>query len=75
MRNQNFFGLMEFTTTNVLPTIAALLTSLFVGWRLGSRIPQSELTGFSAHGRFLLLLSLRYLCPFAITVIVIAALT
>jgi len=75
MKNQNFFGLVEFLTTNVLPPIAALLASLFVGWRLGSKSPQNELTGFSARGRLLLMLSLRYLCPAAISMIMIAALT
>jgi neurotransmitter:Na+ symporter, NSS family len=73
LHKANFFGILEFLTSDVLPSIATILMSFFVGWRLGNRIPESELTGFSPAARAVLLFALRYVCPVAITGILIAA--
>ena len=40
-----------------------------VGWRLGTRIPDEELSGLSPASRRLLLFALCYLCPVGIAVV------
>ena len=70
----NFFGLVDFLASNVLMPASALLVSVFVGWRLGARIPQEELSGLSPASRRLLLFALRYLCPVGIAVVLFVGL-
>jgi NSS family neurotransmitter:Na+ symporter len=70
----NFFGVMDFTAANLLMPLSALLVSVFVGWRLGRRIPQTELSGLSPYAQRLLMVALRYLCPIGITVVLIVGL-
>ncbi|HEY0746577.1 MAG TPA: sodium-dependent transporter [Steroidobacteraceae bacterium] len=65
------FGLMDFLSANLLMPLSALLVSVFVGWRLGQRIPAGELSGLSNTSRRLLLFALRYVCPIGIAVIVV----
>ena len=65
------FGLLDFLTSNLLMPLAALLLSVFVGWRLGPRVPEAELSGLSPAARRLLLFALRYVCPVGIAVVVI----
>jgi NSS family neurotransmitter:Na+ symporter len=68
----NFFGLSDFTSANVLMPLSALLVSVFLGWRVGSRIPAQELSGLSRAQQRLLLIGLRYVCPLGIMVVLIA---
>lgn len=70
----NFFSLMDFISANLLMPLSALLVSVFVGWRLGERIPAEELSGLSLTGRRMLMIALRYLCPIGITVVLIVGL-
>jgi NSS family neurotransmitter:Na+ symporter len=70
----DFFGLMDFVSANVLMPLSALLVSVFVGWRLGGRIPADELSGLSPLARRLLMIGLRYVCPIGITVVLIVGL-
>jgi NSS family neurotransmitter:Na+ symporter len=67
----NVFGLLDFLASNLLMPMSALLVSVFVGWRLNQRIPETELSGLSAWSRRFLLFALRYLCPVGIVLIVI----
>jgi len=70
----DFFGLMDFISANLLMPLSALLVSVFVGWRLGRRIPEAELSGLSPIALRLLMIALRYLCPIGITVVLIVGL-
>ncbi len=70
----NFFGLMDFVASNVLMPLSALLVSVMVGWRLGYRVPEAELSGLSPAMRRLLMFSLRYLCPCGIIVVMVMGL-
>lgn len=70
----NFFGLVDFVSANVLMPISALLVSVFLGWRLGTRVPEEEFSGLSAVTRRLLMFALRYLCPAGITVVLVMGL-
>jgi NSS family neurotransmitter:Na+ symporter len=56
----DFFGLMDFISANVLMPLSALLVSVFVGWRLGRRIPEAELSGLSPNARRALMFALRF---------------
>jgi NSS family neurotransmitter:Na+ symporter len=67
-----FFDLVDFLSANLLMPISALLVSVFMGWRMGIRIPASELSGLSPAAQRLLLFALRYVCPVGITVVLIA---
>jgi neurotransmitter:Na+ symporter, NSS family len=67
----NWFGLMDFLSSNLLMPMSALLVSIFVGWRLNHLIPDGELSGLSARSRRLLLFALRYVCPLGIVLVVI----
>jgi neurotransmitter:Na+ symporter, NSS family len=70
----DFFGVMDFISANLLMPLSALLVSVFVGWRLGRRIPEVELSGLSPNALRLLMIALRYLCPIGITVVLIVGL-
>jgi len=65
----NFFGLVDFVSANVLMPLSALLVSVFLGWRLGARVPEEEFSGLSPVTRRLLMFALRYLCPAGITAV------
>jgi len=67
----NFFGLMDLLTANVLMPISALLVSVFIGWRMGKRIPEGELSGLSPPSRRLVLFALRYVCPVGIAIVLV----
>ena len=70
----NFFGLVDFVTANVLMPVSALLVSVFLGWRLGSRVPQAEFSGLTPATRRALMFALRYLCPAGITFVLVMGL-
>jgi NSS family neurotransmitter:Na+ symporter len=74
LATMNFFGLCDFIAASVLMPLSALLVSVFVGWRLGRRIPPAELSGLSSLEWRLLLFALRYLCPVGIAVVLIVGL-
>jgi NSS family neurotransmitter:Na+ symporter len=65
----NFFSLCDFAAASVLMPLSALLVSVFVGWRIGNRIPPEELSGLSSLEWRLLLFALRFLCPVGITLV------
>lgn len=70
----NFFGLIDFLSANVLMPLSALLVSVFLGWRLGSRVPEEEYSGLSPVTRALLVFALRYLCPVGILLVLVTGL-
>ncbi|HET9390654.1 MAG TPA: sodium-dependent transporter [Steroidobacteraceae bacterium] len=67
----NVFGLLDLITANVLMPISALLVSVFIGWRMGQRVPAEELSGLSAFARRISLIAMRYVCPVGIVVVLI----
>ena len=67
----DFFGLVDFISANLLMPLSALLVSVFVGWRLGRRIPAAELSGLSTNAQRALMVALRYLCPIGIVVVLV----
>ena len=55
---RNFFDLLDFLTSTVFLPLGGMLTTLYVGWKLGPRFVEEEL---SAHGRFTVPLCRVYL--------------
>jgi NSS family neurotransmitter:Na+ symporter len=71
--HKSFFDLLDYSCSNLLLPIGALLTSLFVGWRV-STIFSAELAETTPLARTACVWLLRYLCPIAILAIFIATL-
>lgn len=69
-----FFGVMDYVASNVLLLFGALLTSVFVGWRISRRIVTEELRETTPFGNRVTVWLLRYLCPIAIMAVLAAAL-
>jgi NSS family neurotransmitter:Na+ symporter len=72
--SMNLFGLVDFVSSNLLMPLSTLLVSVFLGWRLGARVPDEEYSGLSTGQRRLLVFALRYLCPVGIIVILVVGL-
>ena len=68
-----FFDVMDYVSSNVLLPVGALLTSIFVGWRVSRNIVAEQLEETTPLGRRLVVWLLRYICPVAIAVILVTA--
>jgi NSS family neurotransmitter:Na+ symporter len=71
-RTSTVFDLIDYFASNILLPVGALLTSLFVGWRLDRKAIAADF-GASPAVRTLLLMLLRYLCPVAIVAVLVSA--
>ncbi len=72
--DKTFFAVLDYVSANILPPIGALLTSVFVGWRLSRAIVNEELAETTPFARRVCIWLLRYVCPVAITTMLISAL-
>src|SRR3984957_10257787 len=70
---KTLFEVIDFIASNVLLPVGALLTCVFIGWRLDRGTFAAELGGQMRLARVCRLL-LRYVCPAAIAAVLIAAL-
>ena len=71
-RTSTIFDLTDYFASNILLPVGALLTSLFVGWRLDRSVIAGDFGGPPAL-RTALLVLLRYLCPIAIAGVLLNA--
>ena len=71
-RTATIFDLTDYFASNILLPVGALLTSLFVGWRLDRGTTAGDF-GESPALRAALLVLLRYLCPIAIAGVLLNA--
>jgi len=71
--SRSFFDVVDFLSADLLMPLGALLTSLFVGWILPHRIRTIGADVSAPPINPWLLLFLRYVCPIAITVVLIGA--
>lgn len=69
-----FFDVVDFLASNLFLPIGALLTSVFLGWFVATKIPEAELEGMSPATRRALIFSLRWICPLAILIVFVTAL-
>ena len=73
--NARFFDVVDYVASNVLLPIGALMTSVFVGWRVSRTIVGEQLREASPRVAALVVFLLRYICPLAILAVGITALT
>ena len=75
----DFLSFMDYTSANIMMTIGALLTVIFIGWKLGKNIFQEELT---THGTLNMpkwfidteFFMIRFIVPLVILLIMIVSL-
>jgi NSS family neurotransmitter:Na+ symporter len=71
---KTLFEVVDFVSGNVLLPIGALLTCVFVGWRLDRATFTAELDGAAVFVTQTCRILLRYVCPAAISAVLVAAL-
>ncbi|MEZ5459785.1 MAG: sodium-dependent transporter [Steroidobacteraceae bacterium] len=70
--NMSFFDAADYLASNLLLPIGALITSVFVGWRLDRAIVLAELSESKPLAIACVIWCLRYFCPIALIVVLIA---
>ncbi len=73
--HKTFFEVVDYVSANVLLPAGALMTSLFVGWRLRDKFLDDELKSSAVPVRAVCRWLLRYVCPLAILAISITSLS
>jgi NSS family neurotransmitter:Na+ symporter len=63
------FSSLDYFASNILMPVGALLTSIFVGWRLQRSIVAEELSETTPRGRIVVAWLLRFVCPIAIAAV------
>jgi NSS family neurotransmitter:Na+ symporter len=71
-QGKTLFEVVDFVASNVLLPVGALLTCIFIGWRLDRMTFLAELAGQTRLARVCRAL-LRFVCPVAIVAVLIAA--
>lgn len=75
LADRNFLDAMDYVSSNLLLPVGAILTSLFMGWRVDRMFAERELAETTSFGRRACVWSLRYLCPLAIIAVLVTALS
>jgi NSS family neurotransmitter:Na+ symporter len=65
---------MDYVSSNILLPVGALLTSVFVGWRVSELFERGDLAESSPTTRKACVWLLRFVCPLAIVAVFLAAL-
>jgi NSS family neurotransmitter:Na+ symporter len=65
---------LDYVCSNIMLPVGALLTSVFVGWRLSPAFVRGELAQTTPFARSACLWLLRYVCPLAILAVFVATL-
>ncbi|MFC4311967.1 sodium-dependent transporter [Steroidobacter flavus] len=73
LQNKTVFDVIDFVSSNILLPVGALLSCVFVGWRLPFSLIQEQSADTAAVQTCCRLL-LKFVCPFAIATVLIAAL-
>ena len=74
LAGKTLFEVIDFVSGNLLLPVGALLTCVFVGWRLDRAIFATELGSATVLGVSVCRILLRYVCPAAIAAVLVAAL-
>lgn len=72
--HKTFFDVLDYVCSNIMLPVGALLTSVFVGWRLSPAFVRGELAQTTPFARSACLWLLRYVCPLAILAVFVATL-
>jgi NSS family neurotransmitter:Na+ symporter len=71
---KTWFDTADYVASNVLLPVGAVLTSVFVGWRLSRAMMEEELPETAPWARRACILLLRFVCPIAIVAVLLAKL-
>jgi NSS family neurotransmitter:Na+ symporter len=74
LAGKTLFELVDFIAGNLFLPVGALLTCVFIGWRLDRATFAAELSGSPALVVAACRVLLRYICPVAITAVLLMAL-
>jgi len=69
---QNVFGLLNFTSANILLPLGGFFIVLFVGWFMGRKIIQAELSNegsLKARFRLVFMFLVKFIAPIAIAIV------
>ncbi len=72
LKNQNFFGILDFTTANILLPLGGFFIVIFVGWFMGSERVKAELSNngsVSASYLPVFVFLVRFVAPLAIALV------
>jgi len=69
--DRTVFDASDYLVSNIILPVGALLTTVFVGWRVSPRIVDEELVENSAFARRAIIFSLRFVCPLALAAVLI----
>ncbi len=75
LSNKNLFDLIDFIVSNIILPLGALLICLLAGWALSRDVVQKELRFRASLSETVWRLSIRYLSPIALVVILITGIT
>ncbi len=70
--SSSLFDLLDYITANIMLPIGGMLTCIFVGWKLDSKIFSDELTNYGTKPFWyqkIIIRSLKYICPAVIFII------
>lgn len=70
--NKTFFDTLDYVCSNVMLPVGALLTSIFVGWRVSPMFAGDQLAETTPLARVACVWLLRYICPLAILAVFVA---
>jgi NSS family neurotransmitter:Na+ symporter len=70
--NRTVFDASDYLVSNIILPVGALLTTVFVGWRVSRRIIDAELVENGTLARRAIVVSLRYVCPIALAAVLVA---
>lgn len=73
-QHKTVFDVVDFVSSNILLPVGALLTCVFVGWRLPASLGQQELSADAPALQRCCRILLRFVCPVAIGAVILAAL-
>ena len=74
MRTMTVFDVLDFTSSDVMLPVGALLTCVLVGWRLPRSLADVELPEETLTVRRVVVFLLRYVCPIGIIAVLVTAL-
>ena len=72
--HKTFFDVLDYGSSNIIMPIGALLTSIFIGWRVSTVFARDELAETTPLARVACVWLLRYVCPLAILAVFVATL-
>ena len=72
--DMNFFGAVDFISSNVLLPVCALLVCAFMGWRFATRVPDEALEPMSPGAWRAIRFLVRWVCPIALIAVLITGL-